>query len=139
MLRPCKSDPVFLSDNYRSYFVGHLNIVIKILVYSKIINKIFNFTSNFKVGLTHEKFQFVHASCTLIIFFQHFSVLFTREKNVKQRKNYSDYLTAYFQYCCPDLCTYPDVSKMENFILNRAKHYLSKLEGISFQPIICIS
>ena len=86
MLRHCKSDPVFLSDNYRSYFVGHLNIVIKILVYSKIINKIFNFTSNFKVGLTHEKFQFVHASCTLIIFFQHFSVLFTREKKCKTEK-----------------------------------------------------
>ena len=103
MLRPCKSDPVFWSDNYRSYFVRHLNILIKILVYSKIINKIFNFTSNFKVGLNHEKFEFVHASCTLIIFFQHFSVLFTREKNVKQRKNYSDYLTAYFYHvlsCC---------------------------------------
>ena len=138
MLRPGKSDPVFLSDNQRSYFVGHLNIVIKILVYSKIIYKIFNFTSNFMVGLTPEKFQFVHASCTLIIFFN-ILVCYLQEKNVKQRKNYSDYLTVYFKYCFPDLCTYPDVSKMENFILNRAKHYLSKLEGISFLPIICIS
>ena len=99
MLRPCKSDPVFLSDNYRSYFVGHLNIVIKILVYSKIINKIFNFTSNFKVGLTHEKFQFVHASCTLIIFFQHFSMLFTREKNVKQRKKLFGLFNSVFLSC----------------------------------------
>ena len=103
MLRPCKSDPVFLSDNYRSYFVGHLNIVIKILVYSKIINKIFNFTSNFKVGLTHEKFQFVHASCTLIIFSNILVCYLQEKKNVKQRKNYSDYLTAYFYHvlsCC---------------------------------------
>ena len=103
MLRPCKSDPVFLSDNYGSYFVGHLNIVIKILVYSKIINKIFNFTSNFKVGLTHEKFQFVHASCTLIIFSNILVCYLQEKKNVKQRKNYSDYLTAYFYHvlsCC---------------------------------------
>ena len=86
MLRPCKSDPVFLSDNYLSHFEGHLNIVINILVYSKIINRIFNFISNFKVGLTPEKFQFVHATCILISFFQHFSVLFTSKKKCKTEK-----------------------------------------------------
>ena len=103
MLRPCKSDPVFLSDNYRSYFVGHLNIVIKILVYSKIINKIFNFTSNFKVGLTHENISV--RSCILHIdnFFPTFQCVIYKRKNVKQRKNYWGYLTAYFYHvlsCC---------------------------------------
>ena len=29
-----RSDSFFLSDNYDSYFVGYLNIVMKILVYS---------------------------------------------------------------------------------------------------------
>ena len=51
MLRPGKrkglSNFVALSASCYSYFVEHLNIVRKILVYSQIINLIFNFTLNF--------------------------------------------------------------------------------------------
>ena len=96
-----------LLDDYGSYFVGHLNIVIKILVYSKIINRIFNFTSNFKVSLTPEKFQFVHASCTLIYFFSTFSAYYSpKDKTDGKQRN--------------ELCTYPELSKMDNFIYNWA-------------------
>ena len=81
--------------------------MIKILINSKIINRILNFTLNFKVSLTPEKFQFVHASCTLTIFFQHFSAYHSpKEKTDGKQRN--------------ELCTYPELSKIDNFIYNRA-------------------
>ena len=67
--------------------------MIKILLYSQIINRIFNFTLNFSIGLTPENIQFVPASNTLIIFSTFLCVLFTRGKNnVKQGKNLTVYL-----------------------------------------------